>query len=366
VNDTLAIDDWQVLVSIFPKNWKELAKSTKAITRKFRSFENEESVMRALLTHIANGYSLRETVTRLKHSKLADISDVALLKRLQCSELWLRELCLCLFQERGVTVVKEDGKIRMRLVDGTSVKEPGKTGSLWKIHYSMTLPNLSCDYFKLTSDRGKGTGESFKQFPIQKGDCIVGDRGYSTSQGINYLVSNGAHALVRVNTSALSFQNLDSSKFTLLTALQGVEQEGSIKEWHINLIDGDQLITGRLCVIRKSKMATEQALKKLKRRESKSQMDVKAETIEFSKYVILFTTLPSSEYPLEIVLEWYRYRWQIELVFKRLKSLVGLGHLPKHDETSARAWLYGKLFTGLLIEKLIYQAKNISPWGYVE
>jgi IS4 transposase len=29
--------------------------------------------------------------------------------------------------------------------------------------------------------------------------------------------------------------------------------------------------------------------------------------------------------------------WQIELVFKRLKSLVQLGHLPKHDDRSSRA-----------------------------
>ncbi len=52
-------------------------------------------------------------------------------------------------------------------------------------------------------------------------------------------------------------------------------------------------------------------------------------------------------------------------MFKRLKSLAGLGHLPKHDEVSARAWLYGKLFTGLLVEKLIEYAKTISPWGYL-
>lgn len=366
MNNPIAKEDWKLLVSMFPENWKGLAKSTKAITRKFRSFENEESVMRALLLHIAGGYSLRETVTRLKLSKIADISDVALLKRLQCSELWLRELCLCLLQERGVASLKGDGKIRMRLVDGTNVKEPGKTGSLWKIHYSITMPDLRCDYFRLTSDRGKGTGESFKQFPIQEGECIIGDRGYSTSQGIAYLISKGAHALVRVNTSALNFMHSNGSKFSLIKELQSIRQEGSSKEWNVSLVNAGQLIRGRLCVIQKSKAATELALKKLRRRESKSQMELKSETIKYAKYVILFTTLPRQEFSLKAVLGWYRYRWQIELVFKRLKSLLGLGHLPKYDEISARAWLYGKLFTGLLIEKLIYQAKNISPWGYVE
>ena len=38
-----------------------------------------------------------------------------------------------------------------------------------------------------------------------------------------------------------------------------------------------------------------------------------------------------------------------------------LGHLPKRDDDSAKAWLYGKLFVALLVEKLIAHARTISP-----
>ena len=61
-NTPALAEDWQVLLKMFPENWKELAKSTKALVRKLRNFENEESVMRALLLHVAMGYSLRETI----------------------------------------------------------------------------------------------------------------------------------------------------------------------------------------------------------------------------------------------------------------------------------------------------------------
>jgi hypothetical protein len=64
------------------------------------------------------------------------------------------------------------------------------------------------------------------------------------------------------------------------------------------------------------------------------------------------------------ILEFYRLRWQIELVFKRMKSILGVGHLPKKDPLSAQAWLEGKLFVGLLIERMIHTAEAISPWGY--
>ncbi len=65
------------------------------------------------------------------------------------------------------------------------------------------------------------------------------------------------------------------------------------------------------------------------------------------------------------VLECYRLRWQVELTFKRLKSIAQLGHVPKHDDQSSRAWLYGKLFVALLSQKLARVGSTISPWGYL-
>ncbi|HME10192.1 MAG TPA: transposase, partial [Bryobacteraceae bacterium] len=78
-----------------------------------------------------------------------------------------------------------------------------------------------------------------------------------------------------------------------------------------------------------------------------------------------FTTLPAQQATTRQVLECYRLRWQIELTFKRLKSIVQLGHVPKHDDQSSRAWLYGKLFVALLSQKLTRVGSAISPWGYL-
>ena len=96
----------------------------------------------------------------------------------------------------------------------------------------------------------------------------------------------------------------------------------------------------------------------MRRQASKRRKRLQPQTLEFAKYVILFTTFPA-----EAVLEWYRTRWQVELVFKRLQSLAQLGHLPKHTDESAKAWLYGKLLVALLVEKLPAHARSIPPWG---
>ena len=79
--------------------------------------------------------------------------------------------------------------------------------------------------------------------------------------------------------------------------------------------------------------------------------------------MIVFTTFPAADFSTAEVLEWYRLRWQVELVFKRFKSLAELGHWPKHDADSAKAWLYGKLLA-LLVEQLIGHASASFPWGY--
>ena len=74
--------------------------------------------------------------------------------------------------------------------------------------------------------------------------------------------------------------------------------------------------------------------------------------------------MPAREWSATDVLGWYRTRWQIELTFKRFKSLAQLGCLPKYGGDCAKAWLYGKLLTALLVEQLIHHASAVSPWGY--
>lgn len=358
-------EDWQVVLSLFPQNWKAMAKETGAMVRKFRNFKTEEDLMRTLLLHIARGYSLRETVVRAKKSNVSSVSDVALLKRLKLAKNWFKFLCVSLLQEAGITTGLNINGFNMRLFDGTTVKEPGQTGSLWRIHYSMNLPNLECDYFKITKTKGEGTGESFKQFPIAKNDCIIADRAYSTGPGVKYVHDNGGYILVRLHTTSLSLYSNTKNDFHLLTKLKKLKNEVHTGEWKVFVkSENGGFINGRICAVRKNKLSIQKAIQKIKKEARKKNVKTKPETLEYAKYIIIFTTLPSKNFATVSILNWYRLRWQIELMFKRLKSLAGLGHLPKYDDDSAKSWLYGKLFVGLLTEKLIRYAKALSPWGY--
>lgn len=357
-------EDWKLLTSFFPENWKDLATTTSAL-KGLRKDKSEDALLRTLLIHLAGGFSLRETVVRARQSQLADLSDVALLKRLRKSGEWLHQLCLAMFAERGLELDKS-GEFRCRLLDATNVREPGKTGSLWRIHYSVQIPSLCCDCFKLTATEGTGTGESFKHFPVQAGDYLIADRGYSHMPGMRYVDSRKAYFTVRLNTQTVLLSDKAGKAFPLLKSVQGLKAAGAIKWWtaYIHGKDGNNRIQGRICVIRKTQEAIRTAHKRLRHIASRKQLTLKKETLVYAKYVILFTTFPEDEFSACEVLEWYRIRWQIELVFKRFKQIAQLGHLPKHDDESAKAWLYGKLFVALTTEKLIHYAESFSPWGY--
>jgi IS4 transposase len=49
-------------------------------------------------------------------------------------------------------------------------------------------------------------------------------------------------------------------------------------------------------------------------------------------------------------------RWQVEIYFKRLKSILNFGELPKRRPGSVVAWLNGKLMVALLLEMIISKA----------
>ena len=122
-------------------------------------------------------------------------------------------------------------------------------------------------------------------------------------------------------------------------------------------------MTGRLCAIRKSEEAAAKARKRVRRESQRNGTALQPQTLEAADYVFVFTSLPDSV-SAEQVLHIYRLRWQIELQFKQLKSLIELGHLKKHDAQAARSWLQGKLLVAFLIARLIAHAERISPWGY--
>jgi hypothetical protein len=193
-------------------------------------------------------------------------------------------------------------------------------------------------------------------------ELILADAGYCSIAGIEHVQRRGADVLVRVNPQSFVAYSPNGRRMALLPRLRTLSREGQHGEWRVILHAQDSSFAGRLCAVRKSARSIQHAHRRLERKASKKQMSTRPGTFEFAKYVLVFTTRFRGS--TTEVLELYRRRWQIELLFKRLKSLALIGHVPKHDARSSRAWLYGKLLIALLAEKLIRIRRDISPRSY--
>lgn len=64
------------------------------------------------------------------------------------------------------------------------------------------------------------------------------------------------------------------------------------------------------------------------------------------------TSLPEA-FTVKEILDICRLCWQVGLVFKRYKSILGLVSTPTKTKESTEAWLNGKMMLALLVEKFL-------------
>ena len=353
-------EDWEIIRTWLPSDLNVLARKHRFFQRA-RGLTDGERWLRLILMHVAGGLSLEQTALRARELGMAEISAVALFKRLRKAEGWLRAVChhLLVQQQKRLGRSAWPKGYRVRVIDATDVHEPGSTGSDWRIHYSIRLPELICDYYEVTDAHG---GESLGRFEFQKGDLILADRGYCHWTGAAKVLDSGGHLLMRWQSKAFPLHGSDCKPFDVLAHVRRLPGH-SAGEWCVQFVCNRKVYRLRLCAVRKSRVAAERARRKVEQEAKAEGYQPTAQTLALTEFIIVLTSLPA-EFTCSQVLELYRCRWQVELAFKRLKSLMGAGHVPKSDDYSARAWMQAKLLTALLIERLLTEAKIFSPWGY--
>jgi hypothetical protein len=120
----------------------------------------------------------------------------------------------------------------------------------------------------------------------------------------------------------------------------------------------------RLVIRRKDPEQAQAEQKRLLKDAKKRGKQPDPRSLEAAKYILLLTSLPAAVFPPTDILALYRFRWQIELAFKRFKSLAGLDQLPAKNPELARAWIYARLIVALIAERIAGQVPDSSPSGH--
>jgi hypothetical protein len=336
--------------NILPSDWESQAYELGAITRGRVIKTAEELLILNLLYH-TSGKSLGGTSSILKSSGELVMSKQAISERIIKSMDWNRWLCENISLNAGILGKKPSWLEYRRVLtaDGTDESCVGSKGTDYRLHYLMDLFTFETIEMKLTDS---SEGEKLSQYrEMQRGDIIVADRVYGTLKSIEYTLSCGCDYVLRLKANAFNLYDKAGKQIDISKKIEKMKQ-GAYKELNLHYKQGKDLHPIRLCIYRKTdeeSINSERNAIKSNNNKVKERNKLSDTQKFYCKFVIVATSL--SETP-EKILALYRQRWQIELLFKRLKSIFNLDELPAKKDDSVKAWFYGKLLLAAICEAL--------------
>jgi hypothetical protein len=334
-------DLWKYASTFLPDELDDLALRTGAIIRP-RKVQDANQLLRTLLLYGHSG-SFRIAAALARSSGLVDVTAEGLFYRLKCSETFLESVLVHLVKKCSSAPVG----FRLLIMDATTVSGPGSTGTDWRVHVGYDpVRGVPCSV-SLTDAH---VGESLKLHPMEEGQLVLGDRAYGTARNVHAALQAKADVLVRVQprqmrlVAAQTGEIMDWAK-----AAEKIPSTGAVG-FDMELPVPPE---GSRCGGWKSDTAIAWHKVRLIGARNK-EADV----------VWLLTNLAPERLGAAQACELYRVRWQVELYFKRLKSLGDLDVITSRDGPTAKAALLAKLILLVLTNLLCHEEQAFSPYGY--
>jgi hypothetical protein len=336
-------DDWAYVQTLLPADIEESAYRMSALLR-CRNIADAASLLRIALAYAVSDLSLKDVAAWASAMQLAAISGPGLFYRLRQAEEWLERVLGQILAEQ---LPKAAGGLRLRVVDATVLNGPGPKAVQWRAHVSINASSGSIRAVELTDDSG---GEKLSRHQFGPGDVVLGDRGYATARGLYAARQQEAHVVVRFHPATLRTCDAKRRRIYLAEKEAEVPQVGAI-EFKIEIPVPPPPTHSH------KSWDTAKAVAWVSAR-------AVAARNRTGEVTWIVTTLSAKQMPAMGILGLYRLRWQIELLFKRLKSLLHLDALPSREGPTAKSWLLARLIAAALAQRLVPPTGPLSPWGY--
>jgi len=233
------------------------------------------------------------------------------------------------------------------VVDATVINGPGEKAVQWRAHVLINPSSGSFHSVELTDESG---GEKLARYAVKKGELILGDRAYGTARGVYATKQGGAHVVVRFNPANLRTCDEERQRIFLAEKEPDVPKTGGVEFRILIPVPPNPTKSHKTWNLTKAiAWVPARAV---------------ASRTRTGEVIWILTTLNSDELPTIGVLALYRLRWQIELLFKRLKSLLHLDTLPSRQGPTAKSWMLARLIAAALAQRLVQPSGPLSPWGY--
>jgi hypothetical protein len=351
-------EEWEQVLASLPADLdlEASARHAGALLRR-REVKSAADLLRMVFAYAVCDWSLRLVGAWCTLIGVGSLSDVAVMKRLCGCQVWLGMLITSVLATRRMGFLSRPG-VRLRIMDGTTASQPGSTGTDWRLHLSFDLAQLCLDGVEVSDAQ---TGETFAHCPTRPGDIRLGDMGYAFPNSMGAVLSAEGGLVVRIHWQNIRLEWADGSPVDLIAYLQGTNKTQSVTEQLVYLSTPQGRFQLRLVCARLPQEAADKARHRLRTRYRKKGKTPDKHNLLAAGFTLLLTNLSAQEWTALQVLQLYRFRWQIELFIKRLKSILSLGQLRTQHPILAQVYLLGKILSALLLDEWCQQAQCCCP-----
>lgn len=250
-------------------------------------------------------------------------------------------------------------KLPQRLFDDFSgVKNHSTQVANARIQLALNLGNHSLSLFSLDQYSKPDVSEA-KALPIEEGDLILRDRGYLSVQEIQRIQKANAFYIFRYKFKMKYFDINTGDALCLLTKLRAEESLDMFAR--LGAPDGPMVRIVAQPV--SEELANERRRKAKKENKNKPSKD----NLESMGWTIFITNLFNAQYSFCRILQMYGIRWNIEIVFKALKSELNLEGIHNVAKYQLRFIVQARIMRLLLIYHFIaainhlHQSEKTKP-----
>lgn len=339
-----------------------LAFETKAIERQ-RKLEDGASLLRLALARGPGGLSLSQTAAWASMIGFAEMSDPAIKFRLDKAVGFLEAVMQQQLAAQSAGPAVHWAGRSLRVSDGSSSSAPGSLGTDWRVHGVFDLGRGGFSQLELTDRHG---AESLDRGTPLAGEVWIADRNYANARSLHRLRERSdkqADFIVRARWKSFRLPRENGKPFDLIKHLGKLPCDQAAHEVLVRAERGagEPPLPLRLVIRRKPPEVLAAEQKRMRQAASRKQKQLDPRSLIAAEFVVLATSLPAEGYPAEEVLAAYRLRWQIELAFKRLKSLLHIDRLPTRTPRASRSWLCAHLIFALLCDDLSQDLLDSFP-----